>query len=89
MARLVMRQTGTLGVRHRSIGRTVADRRVVTVDLPYGECRVKVGELDGEIFSASPEHADAERLARGSGRPLPRVYHDARAALDRGAGSPP
>lgn len=89
MARLIMRQTGTLGVRHRSIGRTVADRRIVTVDLPYGECRVKVGELDGEAFSLAPEHADAERLARESGRPLPRVYHDARAALDRGAGSPP
>jgi uncharacterized protein (DUF111 family) len=88
MARLVMRQTGTLGVRHRSIGRTVADRRVVTVDLPYGECRVKVGELDGEIFSASPEHADAESLSRESGVPLPRVYEDARTAFREGKMAP-
>lgn len=89
MAHLIMRETGTLGVRHRSIGRTVADRRVVKVSLPYGECRIKVGELDGEIFSVAPEHADAERLARESGRPLPRVYEDAQAAFGRSASFPP
>lgn len=81
LARLVMRQTGALGVRHRHVGRTVAERRTVAVELPYGTCRVKVGELDGEAFSAAPEHADAERLARENDLPLPRVYDDARAAV--------
>lgn len=81
MAHLIMRQTGTLGVRHRPVGRSVAGRRVVTVRLSYGDCRVKIGELDGEIFSVSPEHADAERLSRDSALPLPRVYEDVRAAF--------
>jgi uncharacterized protein (TIGR00299 family) protein len=89
MARLMMRETGTLGVRHRSIGRTVADRRVVTVELPYGECRVKVGELDGEAFSVAPEHADAEKLARERDLSLPRVYEDAKAAFFQSVGSQP
>lgn len=84
LVRIMMKQTGTLGVRHHSLGRSVADRRVVSVSLPYGECRVKVGELDGEVFSAAPEHADAERLARASGLPLPRVYAEARAAFHDG-----
>ncbi|WP_047866145.1 nickel pincer cofactor biosynthesis protein LarC [Rubrobacter aplysinae] len=78
---LMMRETGTLGVRHRRVGRSVASRRVVTVELPYGECRVKVGELDGEVFSVAPEYADAERLSRESRVPLPRLYEDARAAF--------
>ncbi|MDP9485759.1 MAG: nickel pincer cofactor biosynthesis protein LarC, partial [Actinomycetota bacterium] len=43
LARLLMRETGTLGVRHHAVGRTVAERRRVEVDLPYGRCRVKVG----------------------------------------------
>ena len=81
LARLLMRQTGALGVRHRHVGRTVAERRTVTVELPYGTCRVKVGELDGEIFSVAPEHADAERLARENGLALPSVYDDARSAF--------
>ncbi len=81
LARLLMRETGTLGVRHYSVGRTVAERRTVEVELPYGVCRVKVGSLDGEDFVAAPEYADAVRLARENGLSLPRVYSEARAAF--------
>lgn len=80
LARLLMRETGTLGVRHHAVGRTVAGRRRLVVDLPYGRCRVKVGEIDGEDFVFSPEYADAAKLAGETGLPLPRVYEDARAA---------
>jgi pyridinium-3,5-bisthiocarboxylic acid mononucleotide nickel chelatase len=81
LARLLMRETGALGVRHRRVGRTIAERRVVEVELPYGACRVKVGSLDGKDFVASPEYADAVRLARKTGLSLLQVYSDARAAL--------
>lgn len=80
LARLLMRGTGALGVRHHPVGRTVAERRVVEVGLPYGKCRVKVGSLDGEDFIVSPEYADAARLAGEASLPLPRVYEDARVA---------
>lgn len=81
LARTLMRETGTLGVRHHAIGRTVAERRRVRVDLPYGACHVKVGSLDGEDFIVAPEYEDAVRLAREFGLPLPRVYSDARRAF--------
>jgi uncharacterized protein (TIGR00299 family) protein len=81
MVGLLMRETGTLGVRHHPVGRTVAGRRVVGVELPYGGCRVKVGSLEGEDFIVSPEYADAVRLASETGLPLPRVYADARLAF--------
>ncbi len=80
IARLLMRETGTLGVRHHGVGRTVAERRRVEVDLPYGRCGVKVGSVDGEDFVVAPEYADAARLSEETGLPLPRVYSDARAA---------
>jgi len=86
LARLLMRETGTLGVRHNGVGRTVAERRTVEVELPYGVCRVKVGSLDGKDFVAAPEYADAARLARENELPLPRVYSDARAALREQSG---
>jgi len=85
LARLLMRETGTLGVRHHVVGRTVAGRRQVTVALPYGECLVKVGSIDGEDFVVAPEYADAARLAGETGLPLPRVYEDARAAFGESA----
>ncbi len=80
LARLLMLETGTLGVRHLRVGRTVAERRLLTVELPYGRCRVKVGSLDGEDFVVAPEYSDAARLAEEKGLPLTRVYSDARAA---------
>ena len=80
LARRLMRETGALGVRHLAVGRTVAERRHILVDLPYGRCRVKVGSLDGEDFVAAPEFADAARLAKETDLPLPKVYSDARNA---------
>jgi len=80
LARVLMRETGSLGVRHQRVGRTVAERRTVEVELPYGRCRVKVGSLDGEQFVVAPEYSDAVRLAEKTGLPLPEVYADARIA---------
>ena len=77
LARLLMRETGALGVRHHAVGRTVAERRRVLVELPYGKCRIKVGSIDGEDFVVSPEYADAVHLATQTGLPLPKVYEDA------------
>ena len=86
LVRLLMQETGTLGVRHHAVGRTVAERRRVEVELPYGKCRVKVGSIDGEDFVIAPEYADAARLAEDAGFPLPRVYEDAKAAFNTSIG---
>lgn len=83
LARLMMLHTGTLGVRRHPVGRVVAERRQVIVELPYGQCRVKVGSLDGRDFVVSPEYEDALRLAESSGTPLPKIYSDAREAFTR------
>ena len=83
LARLLMYETGTLGVRHLRVGRTVAERRSLAVELPYGSCRVKVGSLDGEDFVVAPEYADAARLAEETGLSLLKVYEDAKAAYGR------
>jgi uncharacterized protein (DUF111 family) len=83
LARLLMYETGTLGVRHLRVGRTVAERRSLMVELPYGRCRVKVGSLDGEDFIVAPEYSDAVQLAEKTGLALPQVYSDARYAFAR------
>ncbi len=80
LSRLLMRETGALGVRHRGVGRTVAERRHATVDLPYGKCRLKIGSIDGRDFVISPEFADASLLSADTGLPLPQVYAEATAA---------
>jgi uncharacterized protein (TIGR00299 family) protein len=86
LSRLLMRESGALGMRYHRVGRVVAERRLVEVELPYGRCRVKVGSLDGEDFVAAPEYADVARLSRESDLPLLLVYSDARAALKESSG---
>jgi uncharacterized protein (TIGR00299 family) protein len=83
MAHVLMRETGALGVRYLRVGRSVAERRIVEVELPYGTCRIKVGSLDGKDFVFAPEYSNAARLAEKSGLPLPVVYSDARYAFAR------
>ncbi len=83
ISRLIMRETGALGVRHHPVGRTVAERRTIVVELPYGKCRVKIGSLDGEDFIISPEYEDAAKLAKKEDIPLPKVYSDARDTFAR------
>jgi uncharacterized protein (DUF111 family) len=65
------------------MSRVVAERRVVEVELPYGRCGIKVGSLNGEDFTAAPEHSDVARLAKKSGLPLPRIYREALAAFEK------
>jgi len=86
LSRLLMRESGALGMRYHRVGRVVAERRLVEIELPYGRCKVKVGSLDGEDFVAAPEYADVARLSRESDLPLLLVYSDARAALKESSG---
>nr|MDQ3386847.1 nickel pincer cofactor biosynthesis protein LarC [Actinomycetota bacterium] len=82
-ASLLMRETGSLGVRYRGMSRVVAERRFVEVDLPYGRCGIKVGSLNGKDFTAAPEHADVAKLARDSSLPLQRIHREALAAFEK------
>ena len=78
MVRLLMVETGTLGVRSRLVDRHAATRHTTTVEVHGHEVRVKVGP-----FGAKPEHDDLVRVAEATGRPLRQVAADAAAAFRR------
>ena len=67
LAEVFLRDTPTLGVRVRPVGRYVAERDVVTVETEYGPMRVKRKWLGGEVVSAAPEYEDVAAAARASG----------------------
>ena len=67
LAEAFLRDTPTLGVRVRPVGRYVADRDIVTVATEYGPMRVKRKWLAGEVVSASPEYEDVAAAAREQG----------------------
>ena len=67
LAEVFLRDTPTLGVRVRPVGRYVADRDIVTVETEYGPMRVKRKLLGGQVVSAAPEYEDVAAAARATG----------------------
>ncbi len=67
LAEVFLRDTPTLGVRVRPVGRYVAERDTVTAETEYGPMRVKRKWLAGEVVSAAPEYEDVAAAAREAG----------------------
>jgi hypothetical protein len=80
LERLILRETSTLGIRIRQDQRSCLERRHTPVQTPYGEIRVKVGTLDGEVMNAAPEFEDCRAAAVRCDVPLKRVQQAAIAA---------
>ena len=80
VARAILTQTSTLGVRISHCDRIELERESWTVEVAGEPVRVKVGRLDGRVVNLAPEHADCERAARISGEPVKSVWARALAA---------
>ena len=77
LARLILRETTTLGVRVYPVARHIAEREFHSVETVYGPVQVKVKLLDGERLGAKPEFDDCKRLADVAGVPVRIVYEAA------------
>lgn len=88
IARTILRETTTLGVRWFPVDRLAAGRSEIVVTTVFGEVKVKVSSVDGSTESLSPEYEDCRRLAREKKIPIWRIYHEAlfaaKEALNRG-----
>ena len=80
LERLILRETSTLGVRVRQEQRRSLERHHVAVQTAYGEIRVKVGMLGGEVMNAAPEFEDCRAAAVRCDVPLKVVQQAAVAA---------
>jgi uncharacterized protein (TIGR00299 family) protein len=85
LERLILRETSTLGIRIRRDERSCLERRHVSVATPYGEIRVKLGTLAGEVMNAAPEFEDCRAAAVRCDVPLKRVQQAAIAAYAQGS----
>ena len=87
LTRFLFRETSTLGVRHRTTARAVAERAWMEVDLAWGKVRVKKGTFEGALTNLAPEYEDCRRLAEESGVPLKEVIEAALARAREMTGS--
>jgi hypothetical protein len=77
LARLVLEETTTFGMRVYPIYRYEAGRTFQTVQTEYGEVPVKLKLLDGKVVQAAPEYDVCARLAAEHHVPLMQVYNAA------------
>lgn len=91
LARAVIRETGSLGVRVVPVERVVAWRRIVEIDTPLGRARFKVWRA-GDREGCRVEHDDAARIARERGLPIAEAVRalesEAASLLHDAAGAP-
>ncbi len=80
LARLLLTETSTLGLRISRQQRICLDRRHTPVSTPYGEIRIKVGALDDEELNAAPEFEDCRTAALNHAVSIKRVQQAAIAA---------
>jgi uncharacterized protein (TIGR00299 family) protein len=80
LAKVLLEETTTFGMRVMPIYRYEANRSIVKVQTVYGEISVKVKIINGKTHQAAPEYEDCYRLSQDQQVPLIRVYQAALAA---------
>ncbi len=80
LARLLLTETSTLGIRISRQQRICLDRQHIPVSTPYGEIRMKTGLLHNEELNAAPEFEDCRAAASSHGVPIKLVQQAAIAA---------
>jgi uncharacterized protein (TIGR00299 family) protein len=80
---LLFSETTTLGIRAYEVERRALERRIVTVETPYGPIDVKVAQLNGHVIKEMPEYEQCRQAARQANVPLRLIEEAARAAFAR------
>ena len=74
MTTTLLTETSTIGVRYYPVERSVAERQIISVEVPWGQAKIKISSLNGKVVNVSPEHDDCKNLASKSGVPLKNVW---------------
>lgn len=81
LAKVLLCETTTLGVRIQQMQRLKAQRSFQHIDTPLGPILIKIKRLGKRIISAAPEYEECQRIANERGVPLIEVYDVAQQAI--------
>ena len=77
----IFRETTSIGVRIREVGRKKLDREMKEVDTIFGKVRIKISKRGDEVLTITPEYDDCRRIAEEKQVPLKTVMEEARKQL--------
>jgi len=70
LCQVIMRETGSLGVRYRQQNRITLHRRETLLNTPWGQVRLKTANLGDGVTRSKPEYEDCRRIALEYNLPL-------------------
>ena len=76
LAKILFRETSTIGIRYHPVGRMILNRRLTTVKTRFGAVRVKVIEQPDGTKRATPEYDDLKRIASVKKIPLQHILNE-------------
>jgi len=79
----MLRHSTAFGVRMHQTERTILARHHISVKTPFGQCRVKIGSINGERVQVAPELIDCQKLAEEANVPLSEVRQAALFAIKK------
>ncbi|HTL57288.1 MAG TPA: nickel pincer cofactor biosynthesis protein LarC [Candidatus Limnocylindrales bacterium] len=77
LTELILRETSSFGVRRIYAERRKLKREFQTVQTPYGEVTVKIGQLNGRVIQVAPEFESCKKVASEKSVSLKEVYQAA------------
>jgi uncharacterized protein (TIGR00299 family) protein len=76
LAKVLFRETSTLGIRYHRVGRVILKRSSAHVKTKYGTVRVKLIETPEGTLQSTPEYDDLKRIASARKIPLRLLYDE-------------
>ncbi len=67
---ILLNETTTIGLRYYNVRREIAERKIVEVQVEWGQARVKLAYHRGELCNITPEYEDCRVLAERAKVPL-------------------
>jgi uncharacterized protein (TIGR00299 family) protein len=70
---IIFKETTTIGLRFYTVARKTLSREVKKVKTEYGNIRVKISRLKGDIVNISPEYEDLKAISEKTGLPIKKL----------------
>ena len=78
---IIFRETTTIGIRTYPVQRTILERRIESIDTPYGAIRTKICRFKGEDMFY-PEYEDVKECCRKTGKAFTEIMKSVYASAD-------
>jgi uncharacterized protein (TIGR00299 family) protein len=88
LAKILFRETSTIGIRFHPVGRMILKRSSASVKTRYGTVRVKLIEAPDGTIQSTPEYEDLKRIAAAKKIPLKLLYDEVVGSLNRNPTKP-